>query len=609
MRCLRTILNAARLPVEFQEVEYITGSGTQYIDTGYIDTENTGLSVQYKQLRYSAYNGFAGNNDISVGTITDVRAYYGTLKSFQILNDYTSIHTIEVNLKNSGFTYYDGNKRDWNAGTQTFNKNETIKIFDAGYLQTGNSSANVLIYNVKITEGSSLVRDFVPCYRKSDNVIGFYDLVNGVFYANAGTGDFIKGNDVNRVVSSIKSQFAYSILPSEYKQLEYIQSDGTQYIDTVVIGNQNTNTEAKFVLTELTQNNNILSAYGSSSNTRSYLISSSGTNYLRLGYGSELQSSSIIAEINTEYIFKTNITSTSQEIIVNNVSALTINTTQTFASSSLTIFANNNNGTKQNYSKANLYYLKIFDGTTLVRNFIPCYRTSDNEIGLYDRVNGVFYTNSGTGSFTAGGEVDSTIISSNTLKLSTSRLPEIYQEVEYIESTGTQYIDTGVSPDNGTGLKVIFSDLTVATRDFNFIGSRLQGSSRFMINYANGNFGYGWDGYYTTNENINISMKNTAELNFYNNRHFIANGNTLANLSTIAISNMPTIYIFGQHSQANNLYSYKVYECEITQDDLLICKFIPCYRKSDNEIGLYDAKNGVFYTNAGTGTFIKGNNI
>lgn len=191
------------------------------------------------------------------------------------------------------------------------------------------------------------------------------------------------------------------------------------------------------------------------------------------------------------------------------------------------------------------------------------------------------------------------------------RLPSAYQEVEYIESTGTQYIDTEVTPDNSTGLKVVFSDLAVASRDFNFIGSRLQSSSRFMINYTDGNFGYGWDSYYTTNESINASVKNTAELNFYNNRNFIANGNTLANLSTISISNMPTIYIFGQHiSNSNNLlYSYKVYECEITQDDLLIRKFIPCYRKSDNVIGLYETINDVFYTNQGTGVFTKGSDV
>lgn len=38
--------------------------------------------------------------------------------------------------------------------------------------------------------------NLVPCYRKSDGEIGMYDLVNGVFYTNSGSGTFIKGDDV-----------------------------------------------------------------------------------------------------------------------------------------------------------------------------------------------------------------------------------------------------------------------------------------------------------------------------------------------------------------------------------------------------------------------------
>ena len=49
-----------------------------------------------------------------------------------------------------------------------------------------------------------------------------------------------------------------------------------------------------------------------------------------------------------------------------------------------------------------LYLCKIYDNDNLVRNFIPCYRKVDNEIGLYDVINDVFYVNSGTGEFIAG---------------------------------------------------------------------------------------------------------------------------------------------------------------------------------------------------------------
>ncbi len=55
---------------------------------------------------------------------------------------------------------------------------------------------NMKVYRLKLYENNVLVRDYVPCYRISDNVIGLYDSVNKVFYQNNGTGSFNKGNDV-----------------------------------------------------------------------------------------------------------------------------------------------------------------------------------------------------------------------------------------------------------------------------------------------------------------------------------------------------------------------------------------------------------------------------
>ena len=68
-----------------------------------------------------------------------------------------------------------------------------------------------------------LVRDFIPCYRISDGVIGLYDKVSGKFYTNAGTGTFTKGADVgsgfDEIVgigqSSQDSTQGYNLLSSE----------------------------------------------------------------------------------------------------------------------------------------------------------------------------------------------------------------------------------------------------------------------------------------------------------------------------------------------------------------------------------------------------------
>jgi hypothetical protein len=61
----------------------------------------------------------------------------------------------------------------------------------------------------------------VPCYRKSDNIIGFFDKVSGVFYANNGTGTFVKGADVES--SDIPEPSGDIVVES------YISSDGNTW--------------------------------------------------------------------------------------------------------------------------------------------------------------------------------------------------------------------------------------------------------------------------------------------------------------------------------------------------------------------------------------------
>ena len=56
--------------------------------------------------------------------------------------------------------------------------------------------ANMKLYGLTITEGSSEIHHYMPVYRISDEVIGLYDTVDKVFLVNQGTGAFQKGDDV-----------------------------------------------------------------------------------------------------------------------------------------------------------------------------------------------------------------------------------------------------------------------------------------------------------------------------------------------------------------------------------------------------------------------------
>ena len=51
-------------------------------------------------------------------------------------------------------------------------------------------------------------------------------------------------------------------------------------------------------------------------------------------------------------------------------------------------------------SKVKIYAFKIYEGSTLVRNYVPC--LYQGKLGLYDKVNNQFYGNAGTGEFETG---------------------------------------------------------------------------------------------------------------------------------------------------------------------------------------------------------------
>lgn len=187
-----------------------------------------------------------------------------------------------------------------------------------------------------------------------------------------------------------------------------------------------------------------------------------------------------------------------------------------------------------------------------------------------------------------------------------NNLPDEYQEVEYIESTGTQYIDTKVS--QSPNLKWIADmQFLESANDNNYHGTMLS-DSRFVFGVYKGLNVYGTSHYNTTNTNAD-----------YQRHIYKLYGNGIFYIDDLKyIDENPTktnsqgIPLFARKCSDNTIDAYsnaRIYNTKFYNDDTLVRNMIPCYRKSDNEIGLYDLVNNVFYTNEGTGTFTKGNDI
>ena len=106
----------------------------------------------------------------------------------------TTLDIVNVVLENSN--WYVNNTKIGTAANVGANT-KTIPIFGVYY--NGGSiadRASIRVYSLKMYENGQIRREFVPCYRKSDNAIGLYDLVTNQFYTNAGTGTFVRGANV-----------------------------------------------------------------------------------------------------------------------------------------------------------------------------------------------------------------------------------------------------------------------------------------------------------------------------------------------------------------------------------------------------------------------------
>lgn len=418
------------------------------------------------------------------------------------------------------------------------------------------------------------------------------------------------------------------ILPDGYTQLEYIQSNGgAHYIDTGFKPNQNTGIIAKFQLLSSTGNQTpILSR--TSRNVDSFDVFIDSNSRWTADYGTLRHTNS---SIGAQTLINLNF---DKNVVKFNNDSYTFDS-QTFqGSSNLTIFGMNTGGTVANNARMNFYSCEIYDNGTLIRSFIPC-KNPSGIIGLYDIVNSKFYANVGSGgTFTAGPDVPkSTGVSINYLgsnkvvdiddvqlqELSKDtewifqfvpgpKLPSGYTELEYIQSSGTQYIDTGFKPNQDSRVVTKFDMIQTDTAWRKLWGS---GSGSYDLDFALWNDGTTkLQSYYGTKTNNTVPITDMS-LNVDANKNIWKySGETITfdkNNFTCAYS----MYIFNVNKDDNPKYlpgMMKLYLFKIYDNDVLVRDFIPCKNPSGT-IGLYDSVNNQFYQNAGTGTFIAGPEI
>ena len=375
------------LPEGYTQLNYIQSTGTQYIDSGVVETADTAIDCSFdivspasdyvfgskQNSQNMAYNAFFNDNTFEYNYVDIINDSSISFSSVTISQNVTGAkNKIVITDSNLGAVEFEES-----IGTP---QNETILICairkNDGSIRPYGGKLRIKYFKIK--QKGKLVRDFAPCKNPSGEV-GLYDYVTKAFYGNAGGGS----------------------LPDGYTELEYLQSTGTQYIDTGFKPSNYTRVVADFMFDSWGSETTFVFGVQNTANTSRYCLGVSSSGTMRNDYGTQYTSVDVI-NLGTRYTADKN-----QNVFTYSGSTQTwTQTAETFSNTIHMYLFARNYGTSFGYLKGKIYNLKIYNNTALVRNFVPAKLNSDGSLGLFDTVFKEFYTNAGSGTFVAGAEIN-----------------------------------------------------------------------------------------------------------------------------------------------------------------------------------------------------------
>lgn len=373
-----------------------------------------------------------------------------------------------------------------------------------------------------------------------------------------------------------------SRLPEGYTEVQYIQSSGTQWINTGFKPNQNTRAALTVDAKPSTAAAWLFGARNGNTD-RTFGLLSYNSQY-RSDYNNSTEEYSTVTPSGKFTVDKDkNVTKFNGTIGVTAKSGVFQCTYPMF------LFANNNVGTAAGFGSFKLYVCKLFDNGNLIRDFVPCVDPTGNA-GLYDLVGGKFYGNTGTGVFLAGPP--------------RATLPEGYAQLEYIQSSGAQWIDTRFTPDQDTRIIYDCERLSTVSAE-HFFGVRTGNTAKeaFCFYIYNSGWRFAYNNYVAAGDG-----PSTGRYLFDANKNVMTINGSLTLKSTYAkfkASATATLFSMRSFNSGISYGSHKLFSCQIYNNGTLTRNFIPC-KNAAGAVGLYDTVGAEFYPNAGTGSFTAG---
>ena len=479
-------------------------------------------------------------------------------------------------------------------------------------------------------------------------------------------------------------KLTWNWIRSGYAPLDYIESTGTQWIDTKVVPTANTSLILDYRLTTWKVETNsriyLFGAYKSASAGRFQFAHATDTDKLVFGYGASTDSSTVCAP------------DTDRHVLEVRGGAFTLDGEGPYPSSpiawsdtskNLCLFALNQNGTKAYLSPYRLYGCKIYESEALVRNLVPVIRNSDGKAGLLDIAaeDDTFYSNTTgddfamgsslpicmvagspskcgapepgygvktdivagqpytftvphrvvtndvrtevytctgwtlttpDGTVTSGPELEKTVTFTDgfhklTWNWTVTGIFDGYTPLEYIESTGTQYIDTKLQPTSSTTFEMRYklTEKPTGSTVFGVLGSSAGARLCFGL------YSSGVNAAYASASLANYAVTGQPDTNIHTatlkGKTYYIDGRSARSFTQTWSGTAYALYLFAYNNAGSvlNPGELRIYSCSFknvidANGNTVNAEFVPC-RGPSGEIGLYETVSGKFFGNAATG--------
>ena len=391
--------------------------------------------------------------------------------------------------------------------------------------------------------------------------------------------------------AGVGATFAVTEPPEGYKRLEWIRSTGAQYIDTGYVHKESDIVDAVWEA-PYHQPNTYSIAFGASKGDDKSNLYYVGLAYQNDGkYRYKRHGTSVANTDEAFYDQPIRVHCDGLNMSWKPVADATWRETMTVGGSSgdgvctMYIFAHNSNNLVDVRGAMKLFSFTITSAVgPVVRDYVPVRRLSDGEVGLWERVEGRFFGNCGASRF-YGSDEEAVLLN-------------------YVESSASQYVDTGITLTDASRIEASFRPLAVTGWGvfFGAVAADRSSDGVLLRYYGSTDQLTAWFCCASSVNGPTGMQGREVELTLERNRLTI-NGETTT-FETTGYPFAGSAYVFAGNNnnaawrnQAMRLYDFKISEVQETVATL-VGDFIP-YRTAEGDVGLLNRVDGSFHGNKG----------